>query len=153
LRPGTRVVSHDYDMGGWKPQQEFTLDAPGKPVGRDPVSKVYFWVVPANVTGDWALATRGVPKPREYVLKFAQKFQFAEGTVESGAARAAMEQVQLDGARLAFKARLADASGRAVLHEFSGRVFGDSIEGTLKLEGAERALQWRARRTGGKTVI
>jgi len=153
LRPGTRIVSHDYDMGEWKPDQQFTLDAPGKPVGRDPVSHVYYWVVPANVTGDWVLALRGGAKPQEYALTFKQKFQFAEGSVEMGGTRAPMEEVKLDGARIAFKARLPDASGRMTVHEFSGRVFGESIEGHLKLDGVQRAVPWRARRTGGKTLV
>lgn len=58
LKPGTRIVSHDYDMGEWKPDAQFTIDAPGKPVGRDQVSKVFYWVVPANVTGQWSAAVR-----------------------------------------------------------------------------------------------
>ena len=33
LKPGTRVVSHDYDMGEWPPDVTFTMDAPGKPGG------------------------------------------------------------------------------------------------------------------------
>ena len=36
LKPGTRVVSHAFDMGEWKPDQE--LDVNGR--------KVYFWVIP-----------------------------------------------------------------------------------------------------------
>jgi ribosomal protein L11 methylase PrmA len=36
LKPGTRIVSHAFDMGDWKPEQ--TLDVDGR--------KVYFWTVP-----------------------------------------------------------------------------------------------------------
>jgi len=36
LRPGTRVVSHAFDMGDWKPEKEDQVD------GRT----VYFWTVP-----------------------------------------------------------------------------------------------------------
>ncbi len=157
LKPGTRIVSHDYDMGEWKPDAQFTLDAPGKPVGRDPISKVFYWVVPANVTGDWALSAKAGTKPQEYALKLGQKFQFAQGSVEHAGTRANMEEVKLDGARLTFKARLpiesGQGSGQTVLHEFSGRVLGDTIEGTLKVEGAQRAIPWRARRVAGKTLI
>ncbi|BAY07059.1 SAM-dependent methyltransferase [Calothrix sp. NIES-2098] len=39
LKPGTRIVSHAFDMGDWKPQQ--TLNVDGK--------TVYYWVVPENV--------------------------------------------------------------------------------------------------------
>jgi len=153
LRPGTRVVSHDYDMGEWKPDRELTLDAPGKPVGRDPVSKVYFWVVPANVTGEWAVTVRAGAKPQVYALRLTQKFQFAEGSIGPGGTRAALADVKLEGPRLSFKALLSDASGKPVMHQFSGRITGDSMEGTLNLEGSSRALTWRAHRTGGKVAI
>jgi hypothetical protein len=153
LKPGTRIVSHDYDMGEWKPDAQFTLEAPGKTVGRDPVSKVFYWVVPANVTGEWAAAVRSAPKPQELTLKLAQKFQFAEGSVEAGDARAAIEEVKLNGAQLTFKARLPDGTGRSTMHEFTGRVVGDSIEGSLKADPNARPVAWRARRVGGKVAI
>jgi SAM-dependent methyltransferase len=36
LKPGTRIVSHTFDMGDWKPEKEIEVD------GR----KIYFWTVP-----------------------------------------------------------------------------------------------------------
>jgi hypothetical protein len=39
LKPGTRIVSHAFDMGDWKPDQTLTVD--GK--------TIYYWVVPKNV--------------------------------------------------------------------------------------------------------
>jgi SAM-dependent methyltransferase len=36
LKPGTRIVSHDFDMGGWKPEK--TIDVDGH--------TLYFWTVP-----------------------------------------------------------------------------------------------------------
>src|SRR5919206_4525377 len=80
LKPGTRVVSHDYDMGEWPPDFSFTMDAPGKPVGRDQKSKVFYWVVPANVSGKWrwyAPADGGAK--RDYELTLNQFFQQIEG--------------------------------------------------------------------------
>jgi len=153
LRPGTRVVSHDYDMGEWKPDLAFALDAPGKPVGRDPVSKVFYWVVPANVTGDWNVTVRSGTPPQAYVVKLAQKFQIAAGAIEAGAKRVSLEGVKLVGPRFSFKAVLPDAAGKPVTHEFSARVADDSMEGTLRLEGSSRSIAWRAHRTGGKMPI
>jgi hypothetical protein len=40
LKPGTRVVSHNYDMGDWKPLQTITVKLP------DGDHTVYYWVVP-----------------------------------------------------------------------------------------------------------
>ncbi len=153
LRPGTRIVSHDYDMGEWKPDIAFSLDAPGKPVGRDPVSKVFYWVVPANVTGDWSMTIRSGAPPQLYNLKLGQKFQFAEGAIETATGRVPLEDVKLAGPRFSFRATLPDAKGKPVVHEFAARVAEDSMEGTLKIAGSSRSTAWRAHRTGGKTAI
>ena len=44
LKPGTRVVSHNYDMGDWQPQKTLTIKLP------DGEHTVYFWVVPPRGT-------------------------------------------------------------------------------------------------------
>jgi ribosomal protein L11 methylase PrmA len=36
LKPGTRIVSHSFDMGDWKPEKEIEVDG----------ARVYFWTVP-----------------------------------------------------------------------------------------------------------
>ena len=53
LAPGTRIVSHDWDMGDWKPDRSITLDVPDKTIGREKRSTVHLWVVPAQVQGLW----------------------------------------------------------------------------------------------------
>ena len=51
LKPGTRVVSHAFDMGSWKPQQTLKVDG----------QSVYFWTIPAKGTAEHkaALAAAG----------------------------------------------------------------------------------------------
>jgi hypothetical protein len=71
LRPGTRVVSHDFDMGDWEADKTLTVDAPDKPIGLDKVSKVYLWVVPARVDGLWC----GQGKFKGRSLAISQKHQ------------------------------------------------------------------------------
>lgn len=39
VRAGTRVVSHNYDMGEWKPQKKMQVETPGGS------HTVYYWVV------------------------------------------------------------------------------------------------------------
>lgn len=43
LKPGTRVVSHDFDMGDWTPEKTLTIKGAGE---RE--HTVYFWVVPTR---------------------------------------------------------------------------------------------------------
>jgi SAM-dependent methyltransferase len=45
LRPGTRIVSHDWDMGDWKPDATVVVDVPDKKVGLDKKSRIHLWVV------------------------------------------------------------------------------------------------------------
>ena len=45
LKPGTRIVSHDWDMGTWAPDRTITVDAPDKPIGREKKSTLYLWIV------------------------------------------------------------------------------------------------------------
>jgi SAM-dependent methyltransferase len=53
LPPGTRIVSHDWDMGDWVPDQSLTLDVPDKAIGRERRSTLHLWRVPADVAGRW----------------------------------------------------------------------------------------------------
>src|SRR6185436_3397736 len=55
LRPGTRVVSHDYGMRDWQPDAQAKVPAPDKMVGLRKESMVYLWIVPAQVQGAWDL--------------------------------------------------------------------------------------------------
>ncbi len=60
LKPGTRIVSHDWDLGDWQPDRSLTVDAPDKPIGREKKSTLHLWVVPARVGGWWCGADAAV---------------------------------------------------------------------------------------------
>src|SRR5512139_185358 len=53
LKAGTRIVSHDWDMGEWKPDRSLKLRADSKKIGLKKESDVHLWVVPTNVDGVW----------------------------------------------------------------------------------------------------
>ncbi len=78
LKPGTRIVSHDWDMGDWKPDQTTVLSVPDKQVGREKSSKVHFWTVPAQVAGLWC----GAGPLGSYSLRLTQNFQEVTGTLQ-----------------------------------------------------------------------
>jgi hypothetical protein len=87
LRPGTRIVSHDWDMGDWQPDRTMTLDVPDKPIGRDKASRVHLWVVPARVQGDWC----GTGKHKGIELRLAQQFQRFRGEINRGEEKLSFE--------------------------------------------------------------
>ena len=80
LRAGTRVVSHDWDMGDWKPDRTTVVAVPDKQVGLEKSSKVHLWVVPAHVDGTWC----GSGLLRGTQLNLTQKHQEFEGTLVRG---------------------------------------------------------------------
>ena len=75
LRPGTRIVSHDWDMGDWQPDKTIVVEAPDKTIGREKVSRLHLWVVPARVEGAWC----GTGKLRGTRLELAQQHQRFRG--------------------------------------------------------------------------
>ncbi len=70
LEPGTRIVSHDWDMGDWPPERTLTIPVPDKAVGLDKFSRVHLWVVPGRVHGLWC----GQGRVRGGALRIDQDF-------------------------------------------------------------------------------
>jgi SAM-dependent methyltransferase len=115
LRPGTRIVSHDWDLGDWMPDRSTILQVPDKMVGLEKASKVFLWVVPAHVDGLWCAGGAA--------LRVTQKYQQVEariadrgaelaltGTIEGRtlrltAAGSAPTVLELDGEKLRFAGR------------------------------------------------
>ena len=77
LKPGTRVVSHDWDMGDWMPDRTVVVPVPDKQVGLDKSSKVHLWVVPAKADGLWC----GAGPLSGTSLRLAQRYQEFEATL------------------------------------------------------------------------
>ena len=153
LRPGTRIVSHDFDMGNWQPDDKLTLPVPDKPYGSSS-SDVYLWIVPANASGrwQWRLAVGGAPQ--DYQVAVDQTFQMLEGKPLVGGRSARFGNGRVRGEEVSF-IMVVDIGGRAVRHNFRGRITGDAIKGRVTLHGAEPAeLEWSAVRTArGKMEI
>jgi hypothetical protein len=146
LKPGTRVVSHDYDMGEWPPDLAFTMDAPGKPVGRDQKSKVFYWVVPAKAAGRWLWQSNESGTPRAFELVLNQNFQKIEGALTADGKTVPIEDAKLVGDQVSFVAAL-EGAGR---YEFSGRLVNNGLDGKQRIQRSgtpAREQPWSAART------
>jgi hypothetical protein len=142
LRPGSRVVSHDFEFGEWQPDRKITVDAPEKyGSGSHWTSNVMLWVVPARVEGTWRLSLPG-RSMQPYTLSLKQKFQQLEGGAVQGAQRLDLKAPRLDGNRISFV--LAPQAPRAAPREFRGVVDGDQIRGEVTLGSGNAS--WSARR-------
>ena len=146
LKPGTRIVTHDYDMGEWRPDEQLVMDAPDKPVGRDKKSKVFYWVVPANVAGKWRWEMAVGGKPAVFNLSIGQNFQDITGNVTIDGAAWPISDARLQGEAISFTLTNPRDKTR---YDFSGHVAGQSITGAARVSStnAQRQLEWDARRT------
>jgi len=120
LKPGTRIVSNTFTMGGWTADQNATVE--GKDC-RDYYTAL-LWIVPAKVEGTWKLP--------EGELTLKQSFQTFSGTLKSGANITPVNG-RLSGDLINF------SIGNA---NYTGRVSGSTMQGTAESGGS--TTQWTA---------
>jgi hypothetical protein len=145
LKPGTRIVSHDFDMDDWKPEETVHMDVREKYGSAGGNSSVYFWIVPARVAGGWQWQLTIGGKPQNYELALEQKFQVVSGTLRVNGRALKLTDAKLRGDQISFSA-VADVNGAPLKHVFSGRITGDSIDGSVALSGtrAQSLIEWSA---------
>jgi len=146
LKPGTRVVTHDYHMGEWHAEEMRTLDVPEKKVGNPGKSYVYRYIVPAKIAGRWQSKIAAGAQPANWEFEFAQRFQMFDGVALSGGRKITLRVPKLEGDQLSFQF-LTKPGDNSTRHEFKGTVKGDTIDGTLRLGAgaAEKQVPWSAK--------
>jgi hypothetical protein len=144
LKPGTRIVSHEFDFGAWKPDTRITIAVPNKPYG-PPQSDVMLWIVPANAAGrwQWRIALEGTVVG--CVATFEQTFQELHGTASVGGTPAQIREPRLRGDEIRF-ALVAQVNGKPVQQEFVGHISDDTMMGKMRSADGKSAAEWRAER-------
>jgi hypothetical protein len=142
LKPGTRVVAHDYDMGEWQPDEEKTLIVPEKTVGDPGKSYVFFWLVPASIAGRWESLIYTGGRGVIYEFDFDQSFQRVSGDLRVDGKDGRLPIFNVRGDRVSFEVDAPQGNG-LVKHRFQGVVKQDRIEGTVTIAG-QKPLKWTA---------
>lgn len=118
LRPGTRIVAHDYGFETWHPDR------------KQQISKTYMlYVVPANVAGGWRIEVPQAPltRGREFLLDLQQQYQQVRGGVRVQGGFLPAFEARLDGEKISFVLVEDDVSYR-----FEGAVSGDAMAGVVR---------------------
>ena len=138
LKPGTRVVSHDFDMDDWQPDQAVTV--PGTTYDH----KVFYWVIPADVKGTWRISVPTGKGAHPDTLRLQQQFQEVNGAASQAGDEMAISHASLTGDQLRFTV----ARGDQGQMYFEGRVNGDAIHGRVEVRGGPSAghYDWSAQR-------
>ena len=127
LRPGTRVVSHQFTLGDWEADEQAIVEhTPG-----------YLWVVPAKADGLWRLRIGD----DIYELQLQQEYQMLRGLAENQGKRSPVIAARLRGEEIRFA--FIDRNGDP--RSFNGRISGDAMEGASHSHG-QPELAWSARR-------
>ena len=129
LKPGTRVVSHQFTLGDWDADEQATVEG----------TSAYLWVVPAKAEGKWQVR---VGKD-VYDLQLQQEYQMLRGSAEhqGQGKRSPVIAARLRGEDIRFSFVDRDGDPRS----FSGRIAGDAMEGASRTHG-QPEMPWRARR-------
>ena len=142
LKPGTRVVAHDYPIDEWHPDRVVTLTVPEKMEanGTDK-AYLYLWIVPAGVAGTWRVDFDAEERSEEIIVTFSQRFQEIDAAAERMRRPLPIQNPTLTGATVKFSIALGTTQ-----YQFSGRVDGDKIEGTATTSNGKGPLKWRGTR-------
>ena len=123
LKPGTRIVSNTFTMGDWEADE--TAGVQGDDGSY--YNTALLWIVPAKVEGKWKLG--------QSLLTIKQHFQVLAGSLAGGAEPTIIERGRLRGDAITFRAGAA---------QYSGRVSGDAMSGTVTSGG--KSAKWSATR-------
>jgi SAM-dependent methyltransferase len=130
LKPGTRIVAHDYGFSDWKPDRQVTI------------SKTYYlYVVPARIGGQWRLHAELPSGRRDYEFQLEQRYQEIRGGARVGGGFLPAFEARLAADRISFVLVEDDVS-----HRFEGSVRDDVMEGVVR-SGVGPSLaehRWRA---------
>ena len=135
LKPGTRVVSHDFTMDDWEPHESIEIEVEA-PANENFYTdsywdrhNVYFWIIPANVTGTWNWTMDAGSRKKDYALELDQNFQEIEGKAIEGSKSIPLTipDGYIIGASLKFTLER-KVDGQTERLHFEGTVKGDSTK-------------------------
>src|SRR5436305_1309447 len=125
LKPGTRVVSHDYPLTGWIPEKYWQMDLEDKiQISGVTTTLIYLYIVPAHVAGRWEAHMPPAISKQPASLTLTQQLTRVSGSLRLDGRDVALEDVRLRGDQLSFR-----LVGRKAA--FSGVVKDGAIEGTI----------------------
>lgn len=135
LKPGARIVAHDYPFPDWQADR------------RVAVSKTfYLYTVPARVAGAWKLGVDAAGAARTYDLALEQRYQQVKGAARVQGGILPAFEARVSGERISFILVDGDYSYR-----YDGAVRGDRMEGAVRWGYGPRQneARWQAMRIAG----
>jgi hypothetical protein len=124
MKPGTRVVSHAFNMRDWEPDD----------VIYDNEREAFLWIVPATIAGKWQFDEGG--GGFKGTLDLIQAYQRVGGNMTMGKQAASLLGPKLSGNNFSFSFVNSDGTLRSVRGKFDG----DKFDGWMRLEGYDTPI-------------
>ncbi|MGD9945662.1 MAG: methyltransferase domain-containing protein [Burkholderiaceae bacterium] len=140
LKPGTRIVSHEFRLGDWQPEESSSIGS----------QTAHLWIVPANAGGEWSLrfpSTGAGSGMLNASLWIEQSFQTFRGRAGFKDLQTTLREPRLLGDQISFG--FTDPSGQP--RQFVGRVGPQRMEG--RVTGGGRQGDFVAERVGNAPPI
>jgi hypothetical protein len=147
MKPGSRVVSHDYSLGDWDADNSVTFDSPEKEaINGSTKTSLFYYVVPARVAGTWKLALPDGAGERSMDLQLQQSYQKVSGSAGVGKGRT-LGQTSLRGDRFDFVLPVGARN-----HPVSVQIKADQMTGTIEIAGRGKLPFSAVRTAQGKAI-
>ena len=142
LRPGTRIVSHDYPLAPWPPDRELSMDVAEKEmISGTSWTRLYYYVVPARVQGVWELTLPRALADAPLVVQITQEPHATGGLIHYGNAELFLRDLTVRGEGVRFGLLY-----RSRLIAFEGTVNGKTMTGEARAGSVREP--WTARYLG-----
>ena len=142
LRPGTRVLSHDYPLAGWIPEKYVQMDLEDKvAISGVTTTLIYLYMVPAKVAGNWNLKLSPALSKDPIRIDLKQQLTRVSGMARVGGKEVPLDEAKLRGDKLDFRL----VTGGKVMN-FTGSIKAGAIEGVVESAGVK--TPWSAAPAG-----
>jgi SAM-dependent methyltransferase len=126
LEPGSRIVSHDFDMDEWEPDEKY---------GRMETHAAYLWIIPAKVAGTW----NGQVANENFEITVNQDFQMLNLNVLADGKTLKVDNSLLSGKRISFSVTNPSTKKRYV---FNGKIDENEITGIVQVhDGGKKSIE------------
>jgi SAM-dependent methyltransferase len=143
LKPGTRIVSHDYALTPWPPDKVLTFDVPEKEqISGTTRTVLFYYVVPARLAGRWELSVPRSLIAAPFAISVTQDPEVLTGFAHIGSEMHPLRDFVAKGTTVRFGVF---AEGK--LMNFIGEARDNEISGIVELHNGGRE-NWSARRSG-----
>jgi SAM-dependent methyltransferase len=137
LKPGTKVLSHDYPLAGWIPEKYVQMDLEDKvQISGVTTTLIYLYMVPAKVQGRWSAKVPASVGKGPLSLTLRQQVTRVSGSGRLEGRDVVLEDLKLHGEQISF-----GLAGRKAA--FTGKVKDGAIEGEVDAGGAK--APWSAK--------